>query len=450
MKTYIKSLAGIILPLLSTLISFSSLAQRSDRNINEKEKTEIVAKVISILKVKYIFPEMVPLIQKTINEKLEKGQYSKFVTAEEFLKNLNADLETLSNDRHVNVFFDPVMVKQIQISEMDTSSVVPMSPAYLARAKFENFMIRDVERLDGNVGYFKFNKFLELQIAKPALVSAMELLTHSSAIIIDLRQNGGGFAQTTEFLLNYFLPDSTVIGSFTSKLDNTTKELFISRDPSVKKFPADVSVYILTSKRTSSAAEAFAYTLQAFKRATIIGDTTNGEANPGYRFALNPEMYLMVPTSINTNAITKTNWQGIGVIPDIKITSQTAFIQAQAVAYKNLASSSKDEELRSFYDWKAVGLQAEVNPTKLSEVELRIYEGSYADSRRISFENGVLYYQRLGISEKRKLIPITKDIFALEAAPYFRVRFIKNENGKTIALEGMYDDGKKEISKIIQ
>ena len=449
MRTYQKAFIGIVLPVLFLLNSFSGFAQRSDDIITEQKKNEIIQKVFTILKDSYIFPEKVPLIQKSIGAKAANGGYGKFFTAESFLKDLNTDLELISNDRHVNVFFDPLVVKQIEASARDTATQASFSTQFLQRANFENFMVRQVERLDGNIGYFKFNQFVDLRISKPTLVAAMNLLSHSSALIIDLRQNGGGHSITTNFLLNYFLPDSTLIGYFNNRLHKTETKIYTEYDPLIRKFANDIPVYILTSKRTSSAAEAFAYSLQAFKRAIIVGDTSNGEANPGYHFAINPEMYMMVPTSINRNAVTKTNWQGIGVIPDVKTGSQNAFMASQALAYEKLANTTRDAGRKYFYEWMAVGFQAQLIPVNPASIDLQNFTGNYADDRSITVDNGNLFYQRKGMSGKKKLLPLTKNLFTLEGASFFRIRFINNNRNSTTALEGMYDDGKIEVSKRI-
>jgi retinol-binding protein 3 len=450
MKTYQKAFTAILLSLLFLLHCFATHAQRSDRPVSEKEKNAIIAKVFSALESKYIFPEILPPVEKTINAKLANGGYAGFGTVEDFLKNLNSDLERLTNDRHVDVFFDPVEVKQINAMAADTSTRENIIDSqYLQRAKYENFMVRNVERLDGNVGYLKFNKFLDLQIAKPTLTAAMNLLTHSNALIIDLRQNGGGYSNSVDFLLSYFLADSTLTGHFTSRIGNSTRAMYTHYDPVIKKFPADISVYILTSKRTSSAAEAFAYTLQAFKRAMIIGDTTNGEANPGFQFVITDELYLMVPTFVNRNAITGTNWQGTGVIPDIKITGSKALIAAQAMAYRNLSQTAAVPEMKYFYQWMATGLEAEVNPVILATAQLKTFAGTYADNRMITLDNGILYYQRIGISDKKRMLTLTPDTFTPEGISFFRVQFLRDDKGYITALRGMYDDGKMEISKRI-
>jgi retinol-binding protein 3 len=446
MKTIKKAFIAIVLPCL-IFQSASTFAQKSDRQISVSEQKQIIDTAFRLLKTNYIFPGVIPSMEKIIYQKISGGAYAKFSTAEEFIKNVNMDLEQLSKDRHVNIFFDPVRVKQIQAEAKGDYKQPGYAPAFLQRAKYENYMVRKAERLDGNVGYIKFNAFVDPELAKNTLVSAMNFVANSNALIIDLRQNGGGDARTLSFLLSYFLPDSTLISERRSRATTTVSYQYLNHDPLVNKFNNEVPVYILVSKRTSSAAEAFAYTLQTYKRATIIGEITNGEANPGYLFALNAEMYIMIPAFESIHPITKTNWQGSGVTPDINVQADKALTMAQATAYKSLAKLVPVAELKSMYEWMADGLQAELQPVSLSTAELKQLEGDFADDRHVNFVNDALYYYRgSDANNKKKLFPIKQDVFGLESVPYFRLRFVKNEKQEIIAVEGIYDDGKKELS----
>lgn len=279
-------------------------------------------------------------------------------------------------------------------------------------------------------------------------MAALNFLHNSSALIIDLRQNGGGDARACNFLLNYFLPDSTLLMQRRTRTEKTLTNFYLTKDDAVQKFDKELPLYILTGKRTSSAAEAFAYTLQSYKRATVVGDTTNGEANPGYLFSLNSEMYIMIPAFENINPVTHTNWQGKGVVPDVFIGADKALPLAQALAYEKLSSATAVKEQRAMYDWMATGLFAEVNPPLFAEKNLNAYAGAYADNRKISVADGTLFYERTGSTATgRKLLPLKENLYGVEGLPFFRIRFVKNEKGEVTGLIGVYDDGKEEASK---
>ena len=445
MKTYLKAFGAIVLSclLLQASVSFA----QADRAISKDEQRQVIDKAFSLLNANYISPEKISSISKEIYRKLSTGEYANLIKTDAFLDSLNSDLETLSGDRHVNIFFDPVRVKQLVAQEKAGDQKKAYAPEFLQRAKYENFMVRKVERLDGNVGYFKFNSFVDTSLSKSTLVAAMNFLSNSSAVIIDLRQNGGGDSRTLGFLLSYFLPDSTLISQNRSRANGNAaisiENRYIVHDAAVKKM--DVPVFVVVSKRTSSAAEAFAYILQSLGRATVVGEVTNGEANPGYLFPVNADMYMMIPAFESTNPVTKTNWQGKGVMPDVQVPADKALLMAQAKAYETLAGVTPVRELKGMYEWMAGGLKAEVNPANIAEDELKLMVGNYADGRQVSYSDGVLYYYRVGNS-KKKLIPIQADFFGVEGEMFFRVRFVRNEKGEVVGMEGVWDNGRKEVS----
>lgn len=359
MKFFKQAFIALALPCL-LFQSIAGFAQKTDKPITTQQQKQVIDSALRILKANYIFPAVIPAMEKQLHRKLSEGSYAKFTTVEEFLKNINADLEQLSNDRHVNIFFDPVRVKQIKTQSASTNPQQAFAPEFVQRAKYENFMFRKVERLDGNVGYIKFNVFVDTGLSKSTMLSAMNFVAHSNALVIDLRQNGGGNAWTMAFLLSYFLPDSTLISEQRSRATASVGRNYVVREAQVNKFSKDLPVYILVSKRTSSAAEAFAYTLQSYKRAIVVGEITNGEANPGYLFPVNDEMYIMVPAFENINPVTRTNWQGKGVVPDISIQADKALTAALAAAYKNLSEVTTVAQLKNVYSSLAEDLRAEL------------------------------------------------------------------------------------------
>jgi C-terminal processing protease CtpA/Prc len=88
-------------------------------------------------------------------------------------------------------------------------------------------------------------------------------------------------------------------------------------------------VYVLTSGETFSGGEEFSYDLQNLKRAKLVGETTGGGANPGGPARVAEHFALFVPSGRAISPITKTNWEGVGVKPDVA----TPAAQALDVAY---------------------------------------------------------------------------------------------------------------------
>jgi C-terminal processing protease CtpA/Prc len=98
-------------------------------------------------------------------------------------------------------------------------------------------------------------------------------------------------------------------------------ELWTSEAPEHYK---NKPVYILTSKSTFSGAEAFAYTLKALKRATIIGEKTAGGANGELIQSIENNLIVMIPAAETISALTNSNWEHSGIAPDIVIAKETS------------------------------------------------------------------------------------------------------------------------------
>ena len=103
-----------------------------------------------------------------------------------------------------------------------------------------------------------------------------------------------------------------------------------------ERYGEDKSIYVLTSQTTFSATEEFAHDLQALGRATVVGETTQGGTNPGHPFELAAVFTVLIPIGEAVNPITKTNWEGTGVKPDITVPEEKAFETALNAALENL------------------------------------------------------------------------------------------------------------------
>ena len=106
-------------------------------------------------------------------------------------------------------------------------------------------------------------------------------------------------------------------------------------------------VYVLTSSRTFSGGEEFAYNLKNLKRATLIGETTGGGAHPGDGVNVQRPLRIGVPFGRAINPITKTNWEGTGVEPDVKVPAAKALATAHLMALEKRAASVTDPRLKT-------------------------------------------------------------------------------------------------------
>jgi hypothetical protein len=142
---------------------------------------------------------------------------------------------------------------------------------------------------------------------------------------------------------------------------------------------------------------------------------------------------MSLPFARAVNPITKTNWEEVGVEPDVKVSQDKALETAQVMASKKLAEKEKDPDFKAYYQWQSEAYQAALNPVTIDEARLRSYAGTYGP-RTITLEGGSLFYQREG-RPKMRMIPIADDYFMLVGIDYFRLKFLK-EGDRVIAVEG--------------
>jgi hypothetical protein len=387
------------------------------QKLDEAEQARIIEKTLELFRENYIFPDKAAAAEKHLRSNLAAKKYSSFTLLNEFLENVNRDLQSAANDKHVRINNNPRIVEKIR-KEAAGQKEDPRE--YINMIRSENFRLKKVETLDGNIGYFKFDNFLELQYVKDAFTGAMNFLHHTSAIILDLTDNGGGASETSDYLLSYFLPDSTIVGESWTRKTNITTQSILKRDPAVRQM-LTTPVYVLVSNRTASAAEGVAYTLQQFKRAVVVGEQTRGLGNPGELFPINERLFIMIPTILNKNAVTSTNWDGVGVTPDISVEPSNALNKAMVEALKNLAAKSVNKKESFRYKFIAQEYESLLSPQAPPPGFISMCIGKYEDGQEIRVEDGILYYTKGDI--KRKLTYMRDQTFLVNGRKDYRIRF---------------------------
>jgi hypothetical protein len=160
----------------------------------------------------------------------------------------------------------------------------------------------------------------------------MHLLENTDAVIIDLRRNGGGDPHTVQLLCSYFFDKPTHLNSLYWRDGDRTEEFWTLADLPGQRM-ADVPLFVLTSNYTFSGAEEFTYNMQTRKRATIVGETTGGGANPGGMVPVGERFGIFIPTGRAINPVTKTNWEGTGITPDVAVGAADALDTAITLAH---------------------------------------------------------------------------------------------------------------------
>jgi hypothetical protein len=294
--------------------------------VTAEEREMVVERVSELLSEYYVFVDVAEECVERINAELREGAYDDITRPNLFASALNEDLQGVSGDRHLKV------VALFGVTEGDDLSVALDELDHQHFLQRGNYGVMRVEWLRGNVGYVDLRAFSSLYVARDKLVAVMEFLSNMDAIIFDLRDEVmGGPPETVQFLASYFFDEPTLIGSAYFRADDVTEEVWtLDSVPGTRM--ADVPLYILTDDDVFSAGEGFSYALQALGRATVVGETTMGGAHVTRPFRIGGRFEAKIPWGRSINPTTGTNWEGVGVVPDVPADADEALDVALELA----------------------------------------------------------------------------------------------------------------------
>ncbi len=338
-------LAWAAIALLSLDVSSQTTGEASPR-LNIAFVSSTVEAVAGVIHSEYFDVDLAAHIDASLREWLAAGRYANASTPEALASLLTTDLYSLTHDKHLSV----AVVPEAREGSYAGVGASPQSRAEAVRVS--NAAVQRVEILPGNVGYLNVTAFFHPDEAADAIASAMHMLHHADALILDMRDNGGGSPDTMALLASYCfdapgLPLADIIPRSGEVQHYVTQSGIVDRD-------GTRPVYVLTSAHTWSAGEGFAYILQERHRAEIIGETTVGAANPGRPYPINAQFSVILPNSRIRTAVRGANWEGAGVIPDTPVSASGALHVAQDHALRRLLALTPkgarhdelDQELR--------------------------------------------------------------------------------------------------------
>jgi hypothetical protein len=419
------------------LFSHTVDAQEKVNPLTKMEQRIVIDSIGAKLNGNYIFPEVAAQMASSLQSKLKDGEYASIFDPQEFSNVLTADLQAISKDKHIRVSFAPQQIEERKDSVSPEDSIVFLN-RYINGLKRTNFGFKEVKILDGNIGYLDLRSFSDVTYAGETAVAAMNFLSNTDAMIIDLRYNTGGSPAMIQLITSYLFKSNPVhLNSFYWRPSDEKSQTWTLPHVPGKRSP-NTPVYVLTSPSTFSAAEEFSYNLKNLQRAILVGETTGGGAHPGGPITATDRFTVWVPTGRAINPITNSNWEGIGVTPHVEVPASKALEAAQMNALEKLEKESDDVTLKKFYAWNLSAIKSVFAPVEIDESTLTSYVGVYGP-RVIWLEDKVLHYQRDG-GNVYELIPINKKEFQLKGMTSFRITFV-TEKGKTVALEGNSDTG---------
>jgi hypothetical protein len=298
---------------------------------------EIVETALALLRTGYVFPDRAEQAATAVEARLAAGEYDDLDEAA-LAERLTSQLHEICADGHLRVRTMPPRPARRAPAE-------PGGPARDRRPREQrpwerplNYGIYRAERLEGNVGYLDLRGVADPQDAGPVIAAAMELVSGTYALIIDLRRNHGGSPHGVVFWCSYLFPGSDTHFNDIFHADTGETRQFWSLAYVPGSRYLDRPVYLLTSRETFSGGEDFCYTLQAQGRAEVIGETTGGGAHPTRMVPISSTLAISVPFARSVNPVTGTNWQGTGVVPGTAVSAAEAYDVAYAKALRHVLS----------------------------------------------------------------------------------------------------------------
>ena len=339
-----------LLTLIFSSAVFAQTSSPSNTPINAAEQNAVIATLGQQLKSQYVFPDVAAKTAASLSAKAAHGDYRDATTTTAFAKALSGDLRSIGNDRHLAVKFAPDMSPPPQNDGKNADDKAPtaeeiaqMIAQMRSASARESYGISRIQWLPGDVSYIDLRSFGHPEIVGAAYDAAMSLVAGTRALILDLRQNNGGEPDGVAYLLSHFFAegDARHLNDIYARADNSTHQ-FWTIPSAMPRFAGPI--YVLTSHYTGSAAEECAYDLQTQKRATLVGETTVGGANPGGWVPLGQGFMAFIPAARAINPITRTNWEHVGVKPEVAVPAASAMKVAYVSILNDLMKTSKDPD----------------------------------------------------------------------------------------------------------
>ena len=303
-----------------------------DASLDAAERQRVISGVIQNLKQHYFDREVAQETADALlaNEKNGDDDAAKDGVALADL--LTRQMRDASHDRHLVVEYS-----RETLPEHPPEPTAESLARYRKAMEEQNCMFRKTAILSRNIGYLKLDSFPDTSVCRSTAEAAMAALNHAAAIIIDLRDNSGGFPNMVGLIAGYLFDHP----EYMYNPRGAPTEEFWTHSPIPGNTLADKPVYVLTSASTWSGAEQFSYDLKMLKRATLVGETTRGGAHAGIFHRIDDHFGMGIPEQKAINPFGKADWEGVGVEPDVKVRANEALETAEKLAEASVGKSDR-------------------------------------------------------------------------------------------------------------
>lgn len=383
-----------------------AVAREASAALTPAQRAAAVADIQKKVTAHYVFPERAPAIVARLSEGLASGRYDT-PDAGAFAERLTTDLRESSGDRHMYINHAPAEYEATLAAKGERKDTTALDALRQREAARANHGLAEMTILPGNVRYLKITGFqwVEDQTGG-AYDAAMRFLRGGDAVVIDLRGNGGGSHAAVRYLLSHFMDGDQLDITFRQAGEEPVQSRTLEYLPAgrLKGKP----LYVLIDGGVGSAAEAFAYDVQQFKLGALVGARTAGAANNNEFYPIAPGFMLSVSFGRPVHPVSQSNWEAVGVSPDVAVDGAKALDVALSLALASLAERmDADPADRADWAWARQAVEARLHPVTIAPARLKAWAGAYS-GRTVAFQNGGLFWKRKS-GEMARLIPLTAD-----------------------------------------
>lgn len=296
--------------------------------LSAADRQQVIDSVIAHLQDSYILPAIGKQMTDAVRARSTQPEYTALTSGQALADRLTLDLFSISRDKHIRVVYSsPILPSE------DSDPSAADNTRYRDELDQTNCGFRSLEILPGNIGYLRMDYFGSTDLCSATAALSLKFISHTGALIFDLRQNRGGDPRMVSLLLSSLFEQPTHLTDIYNRRDHKATEYWTTPEKLEARMPTQ-PVYVLTSRMSFSAAEEFAYDLKNLRRAVLIGERTGGASHPIRNHRINDHFFISVPEYQYVNAITHTDWEGIGVTPDIPAAPWNALLLAQQMAQR--------------------------------------------------------------------------------------------------------------------
>lgn len=305
-------------------------------SLGADEARDVVLSLAGVLRERFAFRDRADSIAGQIEALERRGTFRDARTAAELLALIDERITPLVDDRHFRTRY---VGPEVVAGFTDAPPTEEETAAFHEEVRLRGGEVSEARWLPGNVGYLRIGMFMDTPPSVEKLAAAMSLLADTGALIVDVRGSPGGEPAGVANVIGHFVSERTPTVR-TQGGDDPAAERTFHAEPRTPAYTGK-PLYVLVDRRTGSGAEEFAYDLQAMRRATLVGETTAGAATPGGFRPLAHGFVAFIPMQRVANTITGGNWEGVGVIPDIKVAADDALPRAHRLALETLLQDAE-------------------------------------------------------------------------------------------------------------